>query len=108
MNVDDKKSFRTLAGLVDSAESTSFDFGYQEEVIGNLGAWFPHIWVRLFECLKITLIHVRSLLVDGTSVYPGSGMLIEDTTDPLTVGECVNHPSSSSRTDSGYCLIFRL
>lgn len=94
---------RTLAGLIDSAESISsevlFSVRCHEEAIGNMGAWFPHIWVRFFDCLQTALIHVRLLLADGTSVDPRSGMLIEDLADPSTVGECPNLPLSLSHTD---------
>ncbi|KAG2336930.1 hypothetical protein BDR05DRAFT_1063488 [Suillus weaverae] len=58
---------RTLAGLVDSAESISseilFSVRCQEEAIGNLGAWFPHIWLYGYHCGEI-----RSRIL---SVAPG-------------------------------------
>jgi hypothetical protein len=46
--------FRTLPKLFDSAETTASE--HHEDIIGNLGAWFPHIGVRLSESSKVVLI----------------------------------------------------
>ncbi|KAG1873221.1 hypothetical protein F4604DRAFT_2012120 [Suillus subluteus] len=67
----------TLQGLFNSAEAVTSQ-GH-EKMIRNLGAWFPHIYVRLLESSKVALIYVERLLA-GTC-------------------ECVNPPSSSSHTD---------
>ncbi|KAG2338994.1 hypothetical protein BDR05DRAFT_968649 [Suillus weaverae] len=42
---------RTLPRVFGSAETTASEA--HEEIIGKLGAWFPHIWVRLLKVQRL-------------------------------------------------------